>query len=96
MRFFYFDFDRRCVFDNGTGRLAGTFEASKSTHTFRIAGIKFSSNTGPLEGSYRVDGDRLFVDGSSATQQVSFILRRDRWGPFRPANLYMPRRQETK
>ncbi len=76
----YFDFTRRCVYENGAGNEAGTFEANKTNHTFQLLGMPLAGAGNRIDGTYRVDGDRLLLDGSSGTRPVSLVLRRDRWG----------------
>jgi hypothetical protein len=76
----YFDFTRRCVYENGVGREIGTFEASKSGHTFQIVGMLLAGAGGKIDGTYRVDGDRLVLNGFNGGQSVSLVLQRDRWG----------------
>jgi hypothetical protein len=76
----YFDFTRRCVYDNGAGKEIGTFDANKSGHTFQILVMPLAGTGGVIDGSYQVSGDRLSLDGFNGRQPVSLILRRDRWG----------------
>ena len=75
----YFDFTHECVFEQGVNKEAGTFKADRNAHTFQMHGISWAGSETELKGSYRVDGDRLILDGSSGHQPVSLVLRRDHW-----------------
>jgi hypothetical protein len=82
----YFDFTHQCVLD-GVYKESGTFEADRNAHTFQIHGISSAGSETELKGSYRVDGERLILDGRSGNQPVLLILQRDRWGSRRQAKL---------
>jgi uncharacterized membrane protein YphA (DoxX/SURF4 family) len=83
----YFDFGHTCVFDDGVHKELGTFEADSKIHSFKIHGITWAGSEAELQGSYRVDGPRLLLDGRSGGAAVSLILQRDRWGTVRQAKL---------
>lgn len=76
----YFDFNHRCVYDNGARKQPGTFSADKSLHTFRLTCLSFAGTGGAIEGSYRTGSDSLILDGRRADQKVSMILRKHKWG----------------
>jgi hypothetical protein len=83
----YFDLGGRCLFDDGANKESGTFEADTKVHTFKIHGITWAGSSRELQGSYRVDGARLILDGRSGGAPVSLVLQRDRWGNGRQAKL---------
>jgi hypothetical protein len=76
----FFDFNRRCVYVNGYGRRAGTFEAQKARRTFRIQDVPLGQSSEAIVGSYRIAGDRLLLDGHTGGTPMSLVLRRHRWG----------------
>jgi hypothetical protein len=76
----YFDFTHRCVYENGAAKEIGTFEANRSARTFQILGIPLAGSGNKIGGTYRVDGDRMVLDGSNGSRSVSLVLQRDRWG----------------
>jgi hypothetical protein len=80
----YFDFTRRYFLDLGGRKESGTFEANKSNHDFQIRGLSLTGAGAAVQGSYKVDGDRLFLDGHSGNRPVSFVLERDKWGRMFP------------
>src|SRR5262249_715874 len=83
----YFDFSHTCVFDDGAHKESGTFEADSKAHSFKIHGIAWAGSEAELQGSYRVDGARLLLDGRSGGAAVLLSLQRDRWGTVRQAKL---------
>jgi hypothetical protein len=76
----YFDISKRCVYERGGVKQNGTFEASKTGGTFRLVGLPLGVSGDAVAGSYKVDRDRLLLDGLSGGQPVSLVLRRYRWG----------------
>jgi hypothetical protein len=80
----YFDFFHTCVYSDGVQKKSGKFEADRLRHTFEISGIPFGITSGTMEGSYRLAGDQLLLDGSQGGQPVSLILQRANWGPQLP------------
>jgi hypothetical protein len=83
----YFDFGRHCGFDDGANKESGTFEADSKAHTFNIHGITWAGSNRELQGSYRVDGARLILEGRSGGAPVLLVLQRDRWGHGRQTKL---------
>ena len=75
----YFDFSHVCVYSDGTGKRTGRFEAKNSDHTFRLKGVRIAPGTEDIEGTYRVDGARLVMEGRSAGRAVEMVLRREGW-----------------
>ncbi len=76
----YFDFNKGCVFDDGVRKERGTYDAKRSDRTFHIDGIRLEGTVNMIQGSYKMEGDRLFLNGRSGKEPVSMVLRRDRWG----------------
>ncbi len=80
----YFDFSRRCVYAVGAKRNVGKFSVDRRKHSFTIANIPFGTTNTAVKGNYRVDADRLFLDGESEGKPVNLVLARTRWGRWRP------------
>jgi uncharacterized membrane protein YphA (DoxX/SURF4 family) len=76
----YFDFSHQCVYSDGAHHSSGKFEADKPHGTFQITGIPLAGSDGALQGSYRVNGDRLVLDGNRDGQPVTLVLHRTQWG----------------
>ncbi len=76
----YFDFDKRCVFDDGVRRERGKYTASHANRTFKIEGIQWQGAGRAFEGAYQANGDQLFLNGRSGGDAVSLVLRKYRWG----------------
>jgi len=79
----YFDFTHQCVYSDGVHKNMGKFQADHSRGTFQISGIPDAGAGEAIQGAYRVQGDRLLLDGQSGVQPVSFVLQRTRWGHTR-------------
>ncbi|HLK66067.1 MAG TPA: hypothetical protein VKU19_21685 [Bryobacteraceae bacterium] len=77
----YFDLGGRCVRSDGVHHDIGKFQADQTHGTFQIQDIPFGSDSSPIQGSYRVDRDRLLLDGHRGSQTVSLVLQRARWAP---------------
>jgi hypothetical protein len=77
---FYFDFNGRFVFDDGATKSNGSFEANKSAHTFKLAGVPLSPDSAPIAGAYTVDHERLLLNGTTGTHQIALTLHRSQWG----------------
>jgi hypothetical protein len=73
---FFFDVFNTCEY--GTIRHAsfGTFEASKSRHTFQIKRIRLEGSASAIEGTYQLQGDRLLLNGTRDNVPVSIALKR--------------------
>ncbi len=82
--FLYFGFDGSCRYLVDGHMSVGKFHGDRARHTFELNGIAFTPALSSIHGAYRVDGDRMILDGSSPV--VHMVLERYRWGkqlPFR-------------
>src|ERR1043165_6392070 len=58
----YFDFGGRVVRSDGVHHEIGKSQADKARGTFEIKDIPFGGDLSPIQGSYRVEGDRIVLD----------------------------------
>ncbi|HEY6338066.1 MAG TPA: hypothetical protein VIW68_06195 [Candidatus Sulfotelmatobacter sp.] len=65
-----------CEYGTVTHPSFGTFEADKSRHTFQIEQILFEGSASTIKGTYRLQVDRLLLDGIRDNQQLHFTLER--------------------
>ncbi len=76
--FLYFGFKRSCRF-SAEGHMSNCkFQADRTHHSFRIDNIVLIPGFNSIHGTYRIDDDRIILDGSSSSFQV--VLERYRWG----------------
>ncbi len=76
----YFDFNQRCILESGSIKETGKYQVDKSKHTFQISGVPVAGNRDQVQGTYRVEGEKLLLDGYSEGRPVAVVLRRYRWG----------------
>ena len=76
----YFDFWEECSIWNGSQFIKGSFKASRAQHTLHIEKIPFGGDSAPLDGVYRTEGERLFLDAHRDQKLVKLTLVRDGWG----------------
>jgi hypothetical protein len=80
--YLYFSFGGKCLSATGSEKRPCHFTSSRAEHSFSLEPLRVSSGGAPFRGSYRRDGERLQLTGSSGNHQVKMILQRTRWGHY--------------
>lgn len=80
----YFDFWGKCYFVSGAQTLKGNFKADNTQHTFEITGVALDGDAAPIDGTYKVDGNQLVLNGTQNNKPVVMTLKREKWGPLLP------------
>jgi hypothetical protein len=78
---FYFDFTHRCVYSNGDRPSFGRFKVDRSQHSFEITGIPVVGSSAAIRGNYKLDGQKLLLEGQRDNQPISLLLIRH-WGNY--------------
>jgi hypothetical protein len=76
---FYFDFTHRCVYWNGDRPSFGRFKVDRSHHSFEITGIPVAGSSAAIQGNYKLDGQKLLLEGQRNNEPISLSLIRH-WG----------------
>jgi len=80
---FFFNSFNTCIYGDVTSldtpAATCTFEADKTNHTFKIEKLLLQGSAATIEGTYRVQGDHLFLNGNRNNQPISLTLQRIHW-----------------
>jgi hypothetical protein len=72
----FFNVFNTCEYGTTRHPYFGTFEADKSRHTFQIKRILLEGSASTIEGTYRLQGDRLLLTGTRDNLPLSMTLKR--------------------
>ena len=68
--FLYFGFEKSCRYSANDHMSNCKFQADRTHHSFRIDNIALIPGLRSIHGTYRIDDDRIILDGSPSSFQV--------------------------